>query len=327
MISRLLPTAFVACFVLFTTPVVAAEYLNGIKWEEPTKVTPGDKDSDAPSDAVVLFDGENLDAWHGGDKWSVADGVATVGKGQISTKQKFGDCQLHIEWSAPNPPQGEGQACGNSGVFLMGMYEIQVLDSFSSTTYHDGQAGAIYKQKPPAVNAMRGPGKWNTYDIYWTCPQFDEDGELVSPAYLTAVHNGVLIHNHLELLGDTPYTRPPKYSAHEAVGPIALQDHGSPVRYRNIWVREYKPAAGKQEREPFLRDGNKETPVNTAQASSRISGKVTFDGQPVKGGTVTFSSASGGISATGSIQSNGQFALSSGDQLKLGEHHVKLSAE
>lgn len=262
--SRVLQMALVACFATLACHVSAAEYLNGIKWEEPVKVTPGKENRDAPSDATVLFDGTNLDSWHGGDKWSVADGVATIGKGQITSKQKFGDCQLHIEWSAPNPPKGEGQNCGNSGVFLMGRYEIQVLDSYSTDTYHDGQAGGIYKQTPPAVNAMRKPGEWNTYDIYWTCPRFDEDGKLLSPAYITAVHNGVLILNHFEMLGDTPYHRPPAYEAHEPVGPISLQDHGSPVRYRNIWVREYKPAEGKPERDPFLREGNKETPLKVS---------------------------------------------------------------
>ena len=241
----------------------AAEYLNGIEWQVPKKVTPGKTNSDPPSDAVVLFDGTNLDAWNNGDKWSVKDGVAIVGGGQISTKQEFGDCQFHIEWSAPNPPKGNGQSCGNSGVFLMGTYEVQVLDSYTTETYHDGQAGAIYKQQPPAVNAMREPGEWNTYDIFWTCPRFDEDGNLKSPAYITVVHNGVLIHNHFELLGDTPWHRPPEYHSQGGKGPISLQDHGSPVQYRNIWIREFTPPQGDQVREPFLRDGDKETPIKS----------------------------------------------------------------
>lgn len=252
--------------LIFTANALGKEYLNGIKWQVPAKVTPGEKSGEPPSDAVVLFGGENLDAWKGGEGWKVEDGVATVGKGFISTKQEFGDCQLHIEWSSPNPPTGKGQGAGNSGVFLMGTYEIQVLDSYSSTTYHDGQAGAIYKQTPPAVNATRPPGEWNAYDIFWTAPRFDESGTLVSPAYITAVHNGVLILNHFELQGDTPYERPPSYKAHPPKGPISLQDHGNPVRYRNIWVREFKPAQGEQEREPFYRDGKgNETPVSAAE--------------------------------------------------------------
>lgn len=241
----------------------AEEYLSGIEWQPPKKITPGEANSEPPSDAVVLFDGTNLDAWKGGEKWRVEDGVAIVGGGGISTKQEFGDCQLHIEWATPDPPTGEGQGCANSGVFMMGRYEVQVLDSYSSDTYYDGQAGAIYKQRPPAVNAMRGPGEWNTYDIYWTAPRFDESGKLASPAYITVVHNGVLIHNHYELKGNTPYAQPPSYVAHPPKGPIALQDHGNPLRYRNIWVREYKPAEGKQVRDPYLKDGDKEIPIET----------------------------------------------------------------
>ncbi|EMI18711.1 multi-domain protein [Rhodopirellula maiorica SM1] len=224
-------------------------------------MTPGETNADAPSDAVILFDGADLSEWKNGDKWDVKDGVASTGKGMITTKQEFGDCQLHIEWSAPTPVKGSGQGRGNSGVFMMGRYEIQVLDSYDNETYFDGQAGAIYKQTPPSVNATRPPGEWNTYDIFWTAPRFGDDQKLVSPAYVTVVHNGVLILNHFELKGDTPYNRPPEYKAHKPVGPISLQDHGNPVRFRNIWVREFKPAVGVQEREPFLRDGKKETPI------------------------------------------------------------------
>jgi hypothetical protein len=143
----------------------------------------------------------------------------------------------------------------------MDKYEIQVLDSYENDTYHDGQAGAIYKQTPPSVNAMRPPGQWNSYDIFWTAPRFDESGKLVSPAYITAVHNGVLLLNHFELLGDTPYNRPPKYTAHDETGPISIQDHGNPVGFRNIWVRPFGPAVGKQVRKPYLRNGEKETPL------------------------------------------------------------------
>ena len=135
------------------------------------------------------------------------------------------------------------------------------MASYENETYHDGQAGAIYKQTPPLVNAMRPPTEWNTYDIFWTAPRFNEDGMLKSPAYITAVHNGVLIQNHFELKGDTPFNRPPKYTKHAAKGPISIQDHGNPVRFRNIWVREIKPVIGEQARKPFLKNGNKETEI------------------------------------------------------------------
>lgn len=247
------------------TSAVAQEYLNGIKWPKPAIIQPGKSNDGAPSDAIVLFDGQDASAWAGSEKWSVADGALIAGSGMIQTKQEFGDCQLHIEWSAPTPPSGSGQGRGNSGVFMMGRYEIQVLDSFDNETYFDGQAGAIYKQTPPMVNAMRAPGEWNTYDIFWTAPRFNEDGSLKSPAYVTLVHNGVLVLNHFELLGDTPFHRPPRYEAHAPQGPISLQDHGNPVRFRNIWIREIKPIVGEQEREPFLRQGDKEIPLSASE--------------------------------------------------------------
>ena len=157
-----------------------------MKWNEPEVVTPGKTDADPPSDAVILFDGKDLSAWENGDKWIVKDGIATVGKGDITTKQSFGDCQLHIEWSAPKPPHGHSQQRGNSGVFLQDHYELQVLDSYKDKTYFDGQASAIYKQRPPMVNAMRPPGEWNTYDIVWNGPQFNDDGSLE----VARVHHG-----------------------------------------------------------------------------------------------------------------------------------------
>ena len=239
----------------------AEEYLNGIEWNAPPIVAPGETDSDPPSDAIILFDGDDLSEWNNSDNWTVKDGAAYSGKGKIVSKQSFGDCQLHIEWKAPEPVKGSGQGRGNSGVFLMDRYELQILDSYDNETYHDGQAGAIYKQTPPAVNAMRPPSEWNTYDIFWTAPRFDDDGNLQSPAYITVVHNGVLILNHFELKGDTPFNRPPKYIAHDPTGPISLQDHGNPVGFRNIWVRPFEPASGKQVRKPFLRDGDKEIPI------------------------------------------------------------------
>ena len=229
------------------------EYLTGIKWPEPPIVTPGENCGDPPSDAIVLFDGKDLSAWENGESWKIEDGVAIVQGGDITTKQSFGDCQLHVEWSAPVPPTGSSQGRGNSGVYLMDRYELQVLDSYDNETYYDGQASAIYKQTPPMVNATRPPGEWNTYDIIWTAPKFKDDGSLESPAYITVLHNGVLTLNHFALLGNTPYREPPKYEKHGKL-PIHLQDHGNPVRYRNIWVREIKPIAGEREREPYFHD-------------------------------------------------------------------------
>ncbi|MCA9057634.1 MAG: DUF1080 domain-containing protein, partial [Planctomycetaceae bacterium] len=204
--ATVLVTSFVVSFSY------AEEYLNGIKWETPPIITVSEHG--VPSDALVLFDGTDLSAWENGDKWKIEDGAMVVGKGDVRTKESFGDCQLHIEWSAPVPAKGNGQGRGNSGIFLMNTYELQVLDSFDNETYNDGQAGAIYKQTPPMVNAMRPPGEWNVYDIFWTAPRFNEDGSLASPAAITAVHNGVLIQNHFVLKGDTPFTRPPQYNKH-----------------------------------------------------------------------------------------------------------------
>jgi hypothetical protein len=240
----------------------AQEYLSGIKWQEPPVVTPGKTNADPPSDAVVLFDGKDLSAWENGDRWTVKDGVAIVGKGDIKTKQSFGDCQLHIEWSAPKPPKGHGQGRGNSGVFLQDHYELQVLDSYQDKTYFDGQASAIYKQHPPMVNAMRPPGEWNAYEVVWNGPQFKDDGSLKSPAYITVLHNGVLTQNHFALEGATPFNELPHYSKHGKL-PIHLQDHGNPVRYRNIWVREIKPIEGTREREPYFHNHvtGKDTPA------------------------------------------------------------------
>ncbi|MDA1050049.1 MAG: DUF1080 domain-containing protein [Planctomycetota bacterium] len=255
-----LSVAFAA--VINQSPSSADEYLNGIKWEPTPIITVGD--NGVPSDAVVLFDGSDLSAWENADNWTVDEGAMVSGKGDARTKESFGDCQLHIEWSAPTPATGSGQGRGNSGIFLMNTYEIQVLDSYENETYFDGQAGAIYKQTPPQVNAMRPPGQWNVYDIIWTAPRFHEDGSLNSPAFITALHNGALILNHFELKGDTPFVRPPKYSQHADRLPIRLQDHGNPVRFRNIWIRETKPAQGEQVREPFLRDDKgEERPIES----------------------------------------------------------------
>jgi hypothetical protein len=231
---------------------VNREYIPGIEWPEPPIVTPGENGS-PPSDAIVLFDGNDLSAWEPTDTWKVEDGTLTEGKGDISTKQSFSDIQLHLEWSAPNPPRGKGQDRGNSGVFLQDRYELQILDSYENETYFEGQAGSIYKQTPPMVNAMRKPGEWNTYDVIWTAPTFNEDATLKTPARVTALQNGVLILNDFEVLGRTPWPDVPTYEAHGAA-PVRLQDHGHPVRFRNIWVREIKSLEGKRVKPPYYHD-------------------------------------------------------------------------
>jgi hypothetical protein len=251
---RLSLAACTICFTICPAPnATAAEYLPGIEWEEPKQVIPGKNNQAPPSDAVVLFDGVDTNAWNNAETWSVTDGFLIVGKGMISTKETFGDCQLHVEWSSPLPAEGTGQGRGNSGVFF-GPYEIQVLDSFENATYFDGQAAAIYKQTPPLVNAMRKPGEWNSYDIIWNTPRFDTEGNLTEPATVTVLHNGVLVQNNFELLGDTPFNRPPRYRPHPPELPIRLQDHRNPVRFRNIWVRKIDPIQGKRTQQPTLRD-------------------------------------------------------------------------
>lgn len=228
------------------------EYLPGIQWQEPPVVTPG-TDGSPPSDAIVLFDGKDLSAWEPSDTWKVEDGYFTEGKGDIHTRESFGDIQLHIEWASPASGRGSGQNRGNSGIFFQDRYELQVLDSYENETYFEGQAGAIYKQTPPLVNVMRPPGEWNTYDVIWTAPRFNDDGTLKTPAYVTAFHNGVLILNHFAVLGDTPWPNVPKYEAH-GDAPLRLQDHGHPVRFRNIWVRKIVPLESKQVHEPYYHD-------------------------------------------------------------------------
>jgi hypothetical protein len=210
-----------------------------------------------PADAIVLFDGKDLSKWKSRDgseaKWKIDNGVITVvkGTGDITTKQKFGDYQLHIEWKVPEDIQGQSQARGNSGVFLQDLsddlkipaywYEVQVLDNYNNPTYVNGQAGSIYKQNPPLVNATRKPGEWNVYDITYTAPRFNEDGTLFSPARVSVLHNGVLVQNNFAIRGHTAYIGHPKYFAAHGKAPISLQDHGDPskaISFRNIWVRE-----------------------------------------------------------------------------------------
>jgi hypothetical protein len=211
--------------------------------QEPAIITPGRTSADPPSDAVVLFNGKGLGAWRSADgsaaKWQVREGYMEVvpGTGEIVTADAFGDCQLHIEWATPSIVKGEGQERGNSGVFLMGQYEIQVLDSYANKTYFHGQAGSVYKQHAPLVNASRKPGEWQTYDIVFHAPKFDEQGKVIDRARVTVLHNGVLIQNNAEIYGITYNDRPALYIAHSPQLPLRLQDHGNPVRYRNIWIR------------------------------------------------------------------------------------------
>jgi hypothetical protein len=212
--------------------------------------TPSTQDSPGrpPSDAVVLFDGKDLSKWAHKDgsaaKWKVENGYAEVAAktGYIYTRAAFGDCQLHVEFTEPAPPKGESQERGNSGVFLMGLYEIQVLDSYENKTYADGEAAAVYGQYPPLVNSSRPPGQWQTYDIVFHGPRFDKDGKLLRPARATVFHNGVLAQDNVELSGPTAHGKRPPYEAQPEKLPLALQDHGNPVRYRNIWIRELKAA-------------------------------------------------------------------------------------
>lgn len=198
-------------------------------------------------DAVVLFDGSSLDRWRHADgraaTWIVRDGYVEVrpGSGDLLTRDDFGDVQLHIEWMSPDPPEHDGQNRGNSGVYLMNTYEVQVLDSYQNPTYADGQAAAIYGQFPPLVNASRPPGSWQSFDMIFRGPQFDSAGAVVRPATITVLHNGVVVHDHVTLTGPTAHQDRPPYRRHPDRLPLKLQDHGQPVRFRNIWLRELPP--------------------------------------------------------------------------------------
>ena len=218
----------------------------------PPVVTPGSTAAEAPSDAIVLFDGTNLDEWTGcvstnkkksynprGEAlWKVENGYMEITPtGALVSKRKFGDCQIHLEWAAPEPGKGASQGRGNSGVYIMGLYEVQILDCYENTSYADGMTAALYGQHPPLANACRPPGEWQTYDIIFTAPRFDGD-KVVSPACVTVFHNGVVVQNHAEYLGPSGYKKLPAYKPHEEKGAIQLQDHNNPVRFRNIWVRE-----------------------------------------------------------------------------------------
>lgn len=233
---------------------VAAKPEDTEQWQPvPAKVLPGASDGAAPSDAIVLFDGRNLDQWvtvkdGSPARWRIDNNTLVVDKttGNIATKRLFKNYQLHLEWRIPADITGEGQARGNSGLFLASTgrgdqgYEVQILDSWENKTYVNGQAASVYKQAPPLVNASRKPGDWQTYDVVWTAPVFHADGTLDTPAYVTVFHNGVLVQNHFRLLGETLYVGKPPYHKYDRA-PIELQAHGdpsAPISFRNIWVRE-----------------------------------------------------------------------------------------
>jgi Domain of Unknown Function (DUF1080) len=212
---------------------------------KPKVITPPEKFSQAapaPSDAVVLFNGKDFSKWQGETnavQWKIEkDYMETTKTGRIRTKEEFGDFQLHIEWATPSEVKGNGQGRGNNGVNIFGRYEVQVLDSYNNETYADGQAGAIYSQKPPLVNASKPPGEWQTYDIVFESPRWDDAGKLTKKARITVLHNGVVVHHGYELYGNTPYRGVGNYNRpHPPKGFIELYEHGNPVRFRNIWIR------------------------------------------------------------------------------------------
>ena len=213
-------------------------------WEPVPPIIDTSEPGSPPSDAIVLFDGNNLDAWsnYKGEpaQWMVADGVLTIapGKGVIKTKQVFGDCQLHLEFRTPIEVVGEGQGRGNSGVFLQERYEVQILDNFDNVTYSNGQVGSVYKQHIPLANPSRKPGEWQVYDIIFAAPRFNESGDVLQSAFVTVFLNNVVVQNHVEIQGSTAYIGPPSYRPHDTKQAILLQDHGNPVSFRNIWIRE-----------------------------------------------------------------------------------------
>lgn len=263
---RKVAPALMLMLMLGTGPALAQEkpgfkdtpVLPGGQWRvhdadrpAPAVVTPAAAPGGAPSDAVVLFDGRSTDAWRGERAmWPVENGALVVpsrarsgGENNLISKQSFGDVQMHLEFRSPNPPTKTSQDRGNSGIWFMQRYEVQILDGYNNPTYADGTVGAVYGWKPPLVNASRKPGEWQSYDIVFERPRFAADGSLVRPAYVTAFLNGVLVQNHQAMLGTTAWRQVSAYTAHADAAPIQLQDHDSPVAYRNIWVRPLTEAA------------------------------------------------------------------------------------
>jgi hypothetical protein len=236
-----------AAIIIQTSLIAQKDPATTEVWKPEVKVvTPGKTNTDAPSDAIILFNGTTASGWQhaNGDeaKWTVADNALTVkpGTGAIQSKQKFGDCQLHIEWRIDKNVKGENQDRGNSGVFLMGRYELQVLDNYNNInkTYVNGQAGSMYKQTPPLVNVCKAPGEWQTYDIIFTAPRFSDNGSVITPAHITVMQNGVLVQNNTTLWGNTVYIGSPTYEKHAAKESLMLQDHSHLTSFRNIWIRE-----------------------------------------------------------------------------------------
>lgn len=266
--------------ILLLSGNLAAQLPSGWKAHDlsrpkPVVVTPAPTDNPAapPSDAVILFDGSTLDHWKTRDdkpaKWKIVDGAmeSVPGSGFVTTKKEFSDCQLHVEFASPAKVKGNGQGRGNSGVFLMGDIEVQVLDSYQNDTYPDGSAGSIYGQYPPLVNASRKPGEWQSFDIIFRAPRFDKQGALTSPARITVFHNGVVIQDASEAYGPTSWIQHRKYAKGKTKGPISLQDHGNPVRYRNIWVRPLAKERARPEKQP-------PTPVVVAEEDlKKLAGK------------------------------------------------------
>lgn len=244
--SLSLASSFGAILFVFSTTLLCAQtpmdWRSGTPWEEPPLVTPSETPGGPPSDAIVLLDGTDLDAWVN-PKWELKDGVVTVKprSGDMVTKEKFGSVQVHLEFATPTEITGKEQGRGNSGLFLMNTYEVQILDSHENPTYFDGQCAGIYKQRPPYVNVCKKPGEWQSYDVFFTRPIFTlKDGKIIDvvrPAYVTVVHNGVLVVNNYAVKGNTYWHRSPDYQAHPDAAPIRLQDHGNPMKFRNIWVR------------------------------------------------------------------------------------------
>ena len=241
---------FLSCFFFASVQVIHAQQhvgdptLTEIWKPVPKVITPGKTAADPPSDAIVLFNGKDGTGWINKNgkpfNWKAEGNVMTVVPfaGDIQTTQAFSDCQLHIEWRTPEEIASEGQGRGNSGIFLMGRYELQVLDSYNNLTYSNGQAGSVYKQHMPLINVCRPPGQWQVYDIIFKAPQFYADSSLKSPAYMTVFQNGVLIQNNVELWGPMQFIGVPKYEMHGAKEPLLLQDHHNPVSFRNIWIRQ-----------------------------------------------------------------------------------------
>jgi hypothetical protein len=245
MLRRLILAVSLVVLAGLAFDAMAQRFLNGIDWPAPPIVTPGKEDRDPPSDAVVLFGGKDFEEWNGAKDWKVDEDGAFTAKGLLRTKQEFGDYQLHVEFASPTPAKGKGQGRGNNGIGLANArYEIQVLDSYDNPTYPEGQAASVYNQRPPMVNSSRKPGEWQSYDIVFTTPRFEDDGKLARPGHVTVIHNGVVVQNHTEILGSTHFDRATGYAKHPVKQPIVLMYHGDPVRFRNIWVREIKEPEG-----------------------------------------------------------------------------------